>query len=256
MALIAGSPTPNLPRGAGGPLRRAAGRVFPPPPGGASGPSSEAPTESEQTALVLDSDPLGRLLAVSAASALGLRVHSAPHEACLDGATPHMAVVVFFPLAPTADCRASCAAARAQAVVDTAPPLVVGYGAGPAGLLAAHRVHGCVDLVLLLTVAGGCARFAHLPAVDDVAAAGLTPREADVLVLLLGGLTTPQIAGRLCVSSSTARTHCRAVLRKLAVRDRGALRARLLAGRSAGLLAGAGPSSEVCLGGHANSAEE
>ena len=97
-------------------------------------------------------------------------------------------------------------------------------------MLAAHRAHGCADLVLLLTVARGCARFAYLPAADDVSAAGLTRREADVLVLLFGGLTTPQIARRLCVSSSTARTHCRAVLRKLGAGDRRALRARLLAG--------------------------
>jgi hypothetical protein len=52
----------------------------------------------------------------------------------------------------------------------------------------------------------------------------------------------------LCVSPSTARTHCRAVLRKLGAGDRRALRARFLAGR--------GPGPEVCLGGHANFAEE
>ena len=180
------------------------------------------------TALVLEPDPLGRLLAVSAVSALGLRVLRAPGEARRDGAAVPPAAV-FVPLATTADCRAACAAARAQAVAGAAP-LVVGYGAGPAALLAAHRAHGCADLVLLLTVARGCARFAHLPAADDVSAAGLTRREADVLVLLFGGLTTPQIARRLCVSSSTARTHCRAVLRKLGAGDRRALRARLLAG--------------------------
>jgi DNA-binding CsgD family transcriptional regulator len=63
-----------------------------------------------------------------------------------------------------------------------------------------------------------------------VTAAGLTARGADVLVLLLGGLTTAAIAARLCVSASTARSHCRAVLRKLDAGDRRALRARLLAG--------------------------
>ncbi len=67
-----------------------------------------------------------------------------------------------------------------------------------------------------------------------------------MLVLLLGGLTTPAIARRLCVSPSTARTHCRAVLRKLGAGDRRALRARLLAGRR----------PEVCPGGRANFAEE
>jgi len=68
-------------------------------------------------------------------------------------------------------------------------------------------------------------------------------READVLVLVLGGLSTAALAERLCVSPATARTHCRALLRKLGAADRRALRARLLGaepgvppavGRSAG----------------------
>jgi DNA-binding NarL/FixJ family response regulator len=153
--------------------------------------------------------------------------------------------VVFVPLAPTADCREACAAARARAGPQA---LVAGYAAAPASLLAAHRAHRCADLVLRLTAGAGGACFAHPPAQDEVTAAGLTEREADVLVLLLGGLTTPAIARRLCVSPSTARTHCRAVLRKLGAGDRRALRARLLAAP------GLGP--EVCLGGYANFAEE
>jgi DNA-binding CsgD family transcriptional regulator len=107
---------------------------------------------------------------------------------------------------------------------------VVGYGAGPSPLLAAHRAHGCADLVLQLGAAAGRPCFVHLPAADAVTAAGLTVREADVLVLLLGGLTTASVAARLCVSTSTARSHCRAVLRKLGAGDRRALRARLLVG--------------------------
>ena len=91
-------------------------------------------------------------------------------------------------------------------------------------------------------------------------------------MLLLGGLTTPAIAGRLCVSPSTARTHCRAVLRKLAAGDRRALGARLLAGSSGAALcpsapqprarpdappwAHAGAAPEVCAGRRANFAEE
>ena len=91
-------------------------------------------------------------------------------------------------------------------------------------------MHGCADLVLRLCAAGGRPRFEHLPAADLVSAAGLTEREADVLVLLLRGLTTAAVGARLCVSASTARTHCRAVLRKLGAGDRRALRALLLAG--------------------------
>ena len=258
--MIAESPSPHLPRGAGGPLRRAAGRVCPPARGLSVAPDAPA-------ALVLDPDPLTRLLAVSAASALGLRVPDEPGRAGRDGRSAP--AVVFVPLAFAADCRAACAAARARAGPEA---LVAGYAAAAAAVLAAHRVHRCADLVLLLTAGAGEACFAHLPAQDEVTAAGLTEREADVLVLVLGGLTTPAIAGRLCVSPSTARTHCRAVLRKLGAGDRRALRARLLAGASGAPLCSSapspparpvapspalsGPGPEVCLGGCANFAEE
>jgi DNA-binding CsgD family transcriptional regulator len=107
--------------------------------------------------------------------------------------------------------------------------------------------------VLCLAAAAGRPCFAHPPAVDAVTAAGITPREADVLVLLLRGLTTAAVAARLCVSPSTARTHCRAVLRKFAAGDRRALRALLLAGPPPAPL-GAGP--EVCPAAAANFAEE
>ena len=228
--MIAESPTPHLPRGAGGPLRRAAGRVAPQLP----------------AALVLEPDPLARLLVVPAAAALGFRVVEGA-SACGAGLAPS---AVFVPLAHADDCRRVCAEARRAARVRTPPsarpePLIVGYGACAAGLLCAHRAHRCADVVLRLTAAAGLPRFAHLPAADAVAAAGLSEREADVLVLLLGGLTTAAVGARLCVSASTARTHCRAVLRKFGAGDRRALRALLLAGEP-----------EVCLGDRANFAEE
>jgi DNA-binding CsgD family transcriptional regulator len=87
--------------------------------------------------------------------------------------------------------------------------------------------------------AAGRPRLVHLPAADPVSAAGLSDREADVLVLLLLGLTTPAVAARLGVAVSTVRSHCRAVLRKLGAPDRRALRARLLAGPGAGAEPGA-----------------
>lgn len=173
-------------------------------------------------ALLLEPDPLALLLVEPAVEALGLL------PAAGLGAAAGRPAVVFLPLAAQPDCRQACAAARAAG--GGAPPLVVGYGAGQPALLAAHRAHRCADVVLLLT-AGPCGpRFAHLPVSGPVAEAGLTAREADVLVLLLAGLSTAGIAGRLCVSPSTARSHCRAVLRKIGAGDRRALRARLLAG--------------------------
>jgi DNA-binding CsgD family transcriptional regulator len=194
-----------------------------------------------------------RLLAEPAVTALGFAVagHS-PAGAITNGpagGAPAPAVI-FVPLAAGGDCRRASAAARRLAAPDCSaapPPLVVAYGAGPAALLAAHRAHGCADLVLQLTAADGGPRFAYPPAHDAVSAAGISAREADALVLLLQGLTTAAVAARLGVAVSTARSHCRAVLRKLGAGDRRALRALLLAGPSAqcapGPAAGAGGAS-------------
>lgn len=187
----------------------------------------------EETAFILEPDPLVRLLIVPAVSALGLRV--------LEGASvddirhalvekPSLApAAVFFPLNLAADCRTVSAAVRRLLAAGGAPH-VIGYGRGPAALLAAHGVHGCVDAVLQLGVTDGHPRLDHLPVAPVAGLRSLTVREVDVLVLLLDGLTTAAIASALCISYHTARTHCRAVLRKLGAGDRRALRARLLAG--------------------------
>ncbi len=158
---------------------------------------------------------------------------------------------VFLSLERLPDCRQACREAARQVLASAAasaavtqgdgalsgasppPPLLVGYGAGPQVLLAAHRAHRCCDLVLRLAAGrSGEPELVHLAAADPVAAAGLSLREADVLVLLLQGFTTPAVAARLSVAPSTARSHCRAVLRKLGARDRRGLRA---------LLSGPGP---------------
>lgn len=48
----------------------------------------------------------------------------------------------------------------------------------------------------------------------------LSPREHEVLMLLVEGLSNKEIADRLFVSEATVKTHVMAVLRKLALRDR------------------------------------
>jgi DNA-binding CsgD family transcriptional regulator len=216
--MIAESPTPDLPRGAGGPSSRAAGRG------------------SGAAALVHDPDPLARLLAAPAVAELGFApVVLAPSGGPGAGAP----VAVFVSLDRPADCRR---ALREAAPAISGARLVVGYGAGPEALLSAHRAHRCCDVVLRLTAAAGRPRLVHLPAADAVSAAGLSDREADVLVLLLLGLTTPALAVRLGVAGSTARSHCRAVLRKLDAPDRRALRARLLGGPDGGPDTGPAPA--------------
>jgi len=49
---------------------------------------------------------------------------------------------------------------------------------------------------------------------------GLTAREQEVLTLLVEGLTDPQIASRMCISSKTANHHVTAILAKLGVHSR------------------------------------
>jgi len=225
------APTPILPRGAGGPPRWAAGRVIPPardalPPQWSPGPEAlglAAPPGAGGLAAVVEADPLLRLHVVAAAQQLGFTpADEEPGRHIRPAAT----AAVFVGL-DTAEACPRCAPAAGRRRAASAP-LLVGYATGGRELLAAHRLHACCDVVLELRAVAGRACFAYLPAGGLVEQARLTTREADVLVLVLGGLSNASLAERLCVSPATARTHCRALLRKLGAADRRSLRARLL----------------------------
>ncbi len=61
--------------------------------------------------------------------------------------------------------------------------------------------------------------FSHHPAMPELPEP-LSPRELEVLSLLVEGLSNQQIADRLIISLATAKTHVRNILNKLAVDDR------------------------------------
>ena len=52
------------------------------------------------------------------------------------------------------------------------------------------------------------------------AVADLTPREREVLDLMVCGMSNPEICARLFISDATAKTHVARVLQKLGLRDR------------------------------------
>jgi DNA-binding NarL/FixJ family response regulator len=51
---------------------------------------------------------------------------------------------------------------------------------------------------------------------------GLTQREVEILALIAGGLTNPEISGRLYLSSHTVKTHINRIFAKTGSRDRAA----------------------------------
>ncbi|HEV2635012.1 MAG TPA: response regulator transcription factor [Actinocrinis sp.] len=113
----------------------------------------------------------------------------------------------------------------------------------PAALLDAVRVVAAGESLLAPTVTRRLIEdFARRPAPARPPArglAGVTGREREVLVLIATGLSNPEIARHLNLSSGTVKTHISHLLAKLQARDRAQL---VIAAYEAGLVWPAGPA--------------
>jgi DNA-binding NarL/FixJ family response regulator len=117
--------------------------------------------------------------------------------------------------------------------------------APPEEIAAAVRIVASGDALLAPAVTRAVIEeFARQPppaaAVEPPAAvAELTPREQEVLALLVRGLSNPEICEQLVISEATAKTHVAHILQKLGLRDR--VQAVIYAYES-GLVAPGGPA--------------
>ena len=97
--------------------------------------------------------------------------------------------------------------------------------APPEELVAAVRIVASGDALLAPAVTRAVIdEFARRQPVAEPkvpsAVAELTPREREVLDLLAGGLSNPEICAQLVISEATAKTHVAHILQKLGLRDR------------------------------------
>ncbi|MBR7833017.1 response regulator transcription factor [Actinospica durhamensis] len=80
------------------------------------------------------------------------------------------------------------------------------------------RVHAA----LMNAASGAEANATAREGEPDAAADGLTQREAEILALIAQGLTNPEIAGRLFLSTHTVKSHISRIFSKTGSRDRAA----------------------------------
>ena len=187
------------------------------------------------------SDGAGAVAALTAAGLAPAHRAATPAEAvaAVVADPPDLVVVVLAP--------GSSSAAVVEAVVEAAPlvPVLALVGASEpdaerhAAVLAAVGA-GATSVVLdageladaAPRTAAGEAVFSpglaelvlqSVSSADGDAAARLTDREADVLRLVVDGLTAKQIAARLVLSQRTVENHVQNMLRKLRLTGRAAL---------------------------------
>ena len=95
--------------------------------------------------------------------------------------------------------------------------------APPEEIASAVRIVARGEALLAPTVTRAVIEeFTRLPATrkDTLSLAQLTPRERDVLELLVRGLSNAEICEALVISDATAKTHVARILSKLGLRDR------------------------------------
>lgn len=104
----------------------------------------------------------------------------------------------------------------------------LGKGVDPAGLLEAIRTVVAGDS--LLSPSATRALISHVlaqpsatPATQPAALSELTPREREILTLVGLGLSNDEIANRLVISPTTAKTHVNRTMMKLSARERAQL---------------------------------
>ena len=88
-------------------------------------------------------------------------------------------------------------------------------------------------------LAAQCRALPQAPAPDRLARLGVTPREADVLLLVAEGLPNKEIAAQLLLSARTVEKHVESLLRKTGARSPG----KLVAIAGPVLAAGTGPGT-------------
>lgn len=93
--------------------------------------------------------------------------------------------------------------------------------AGAHGYISKTYPHALVDEAIVKVVAGGT-WFPEIPTRSATTGpqASLSPRQTEVLNLLLQGLTNAEIASALGISLSTAKLHVHAVLKAMRARSR------------------------------------